>query len=149
MTKEDRLKKCWAVYDMGHIKEWKAIETAKMMCDFAMRFWDCVLIHPELYDMFYKYIKEQPDERNTMKIILRNLEEFKKYFKPNSKWEDKATRGKKENTEWKRLSVNKRVPSLYNPIMMLSRLSIPCVDCACDENIWETRRGWLSQCKHK
>lgn len=148
MTKEERLKKCETVYDLWHVTDGKAIEIWKMMLDFSMRFWDCVLIHPEMYDMFYKYIKDQPRGRNTMHSILSNMVEFKEYFKPDADREDRETWWEKENTEWKRLSVDKKVPSLYNPIMMMSRLQIHCVDCACDPDTRETRRPGMSQCTH-
>lgn len=148
MTKEERLKKCETIYDLWHI-EGKAIETALMMCDFAMRFRNCVLIYPEMYNMFYDYIKTQPYERNSMHSILRNLEEIKHRFKPNSEREDKHTFWDTKGMENKRLDIDKNKPSLYNPIMMLSRLNIDCVECACDPNVWETRRPWFNPCKHK
>ena len=151
MTKEERLKKCEAVYDLWHITEWNALSISMKMIDFCMRFRDCVLIHPETYDMFYKYIEEQPHHRNAMHSILRNMEDFKYYFKWSTPEEGMKTRWEKENLEHKRLCVKKTVPSLYNPIMMLSRLMIPCVECACDPNVRETRRWWFhsKECKEK
>jgi hypothetical protein len=63
-----------------------------MMLDFAMRFWDCILIHPEMYDMFYDYIENQPYERNTMYSIKRNLEDFKYYFRGDTPFEERHRR---------------------------------------------------------
>jgi len=154
MSKEERLKKCETIYDLGHVTTGNAIDIWCMMLNFSMRFRESVLIYPPMYDMFYKYIDEQPYHRNNMQTILNNMEEFKSYFKPESKWEDRKTRETDDTFkpdgrgEGRRLNIEKSKPSLYNPIMMMERLSIPCVECACDPNVWETRRWWMSKCKH-
>lgn len=151
MTKEQRLKKCEAVYDMWHIEDWKALETAKMMLDFAMRFRDCVLINPDTYDMFRDFINNQPYSMNAMRSIKSNMEEFKRYFQWEIDYTDKKRWPKKLNWEyeWKRLCVEKKSRSLYNPIMMIDRLLIPCTKCAIDPNTRETRYRWfhIESCK--